>query len=117
MRGRPAGFGAHAPMRSEEIFDAAADDVGESVTEVQHGLAIDRLNAVVGKTQAANDKRPELSSRREERGVKKANTKRLGENEIGALLFFVQDGGDEFIAAKHFDIVHEGNHGVIIEVM
>lgn len=49
--------------------------------------------------------------------MKKANTKRLRENETGALLFFVQDRGDEFIAAKHFDIVHEGNHGIVVKIM
>ena len=54
MRGRPPGFGAHAQMRSEEIFYAAAEVVGEAITEVQHRLAIDRLNAVVGKAQATN---------------------------------------------------------------
>ena len=48
--------------------------------------------------------------------MKKANTKRPRENEIGALLFFVQDRGDEFIAAKHFDIVHEGNHGIVVKI-
>jgi hypothetical protein len=49
--------------------------------------------------------------------VKKANTKWRQENETGALLFFVQDRGDEFIAAKHFDIVHEGNHGIVVKIM
>jgi hypothetical protein len=62
MRGRPPGFGAHTPMRSEEIFYAAPEVVGEAITEVQYGLAIDGLNAVVRKAQAANHKRPQLSS-------------------------------------------------------
>ena len=66
MCGRPAGLGAQAPMRSEEIFHAAAEVVREAITEVQHRLAIDRLNAVVGKAQAANHKRPKLPSRRKE---------------------------------------------------
>jgi hypothetical protein len=65
MRGRPAGLGTHAPMRSEEIFYAAPKVVGEAVTEIQYGLAIDRLNAVVGEAQAVNYKGPELAGERE----------------------------------------------------
>jgi hypothetical protein len=48
--------------------------------------------------------------------VKKANTKWWERMERLALVF-VQNCGHEFISAKDFDIVDEGNHGVVVEVM
>lgn len=48
--------------------------------------------------------------------MKKANTK-WWERMERLPLVFVQNCGHEFISAKDFDIVDEGNHGVVVEVM
>jgi hypothetical protein len=54
---------------------------------------------------------------KENAGCEESEHPEAGENETGALLFFAQDCGNEFVAAKDFDIVDEGNHGVIVKVV